>query len=297
MAQLAGLKWDELDLTVRRAVTWALSAQGDHVSSRGLLVGLLLADPGGPPDTLLAHFDVRRRGADRRAGHMGPGAADRRHAPAGAGSARRAAVVLRERERDPRPGGRPAQRDERRAGRRRLRVRRAAADPGLRRPPRARRRAGRGGARSREPPLPRLAARSGRRRLRRRARARLPARTRIPPEGHEAGPRPVRPAPTVAVSRRGAPPRCVRRRPRARARHRAGLRGTRRDARHRGRLGCGGRRAGAPSRRRQRARIPGPRGGRRARLARAHPAAAVRDRARPGARAARAGMQRRDDRR
>ena len=61
MAQLAGLKWDELDLTVRRAVTWALSAQGDHVSSRGLFVGLLLADPGGPPDTLLAHFDVRRR--------------------------------------------------------------------------------------------------------------------------------------------------------------------------------------------------------------------------------------------
>src|SRR4051812_48991452 len=58
MAQLAGLKWDELELDVRRAITWALSAQEDHVSSRGLLIGMLLADAGGPPSTLLAQFGV-----------------------------------------------------------------------------------------------------------------------------------------------------------------------------------------------------------------------------------------------
>src|SRR4051794_12394694 len=58
MAQLTGLKWDQLDVTVHAAVTWALTAQGDHVSSRGLLVGMLLADRDGPPNTLLAHFGV-----------------------------------------------------------------------------------------------------------------------------------------------------------------------------------------------------------------------------------------------
>jgi hypothetical protein len=58
MAQLTGLKWDELDGSTRLAISWALSAQGDHVSSRGLLVGMLLADPDGPPTTLLAHFGV-----------------------------------------------------------------------------------------------------------------------------------------------------------------------------------------------------------------------------------------------
>lgn len=58
MAQLTGLRWDELDKEVRRSITWAMEAQSDHVSSRGLLIGMLLAAPDGPPHAVLTHFGV-----------------------------------------------------------------------------------------------------------------------------------------------------------------------------------------------------------------------------------------------
>ena len=56
MAQLSGLKWEELDESARDVLGWAVAATlGPEVGSRGLLLGVLRAERPSELETLLIH--------------------------------------------------------------------------------------------------------------------------------------------------------------------------------------------------------------------------------------------------